>query len=158
MMPNMKSKLLIVDDELLIRTSLSQIFAEFEYAVRSADDGFSALSEIRREIPDILLSDLNMERLSGFKLLSIIRGGFPSIQVVAMSGAFQGNEVPAGVAADAFYEKGSPSDSLIEIVEAMAQGRWFASRKPQDPAFPSGFGSQLTAGILTQLDASGLNR
>ncbi len=66
--------------------------------------------------------------------------------------------MPAGVAADAFYEKGSPPGSLIEIVEAMAQGRWFTSRKPQDPASPSSFESQLIAGILTQLGASGLNR
>ena len=53
-----------------------------------AEDGFSALAEIRKEVPDILLSDLNMPRMSGFELLSVVRRRFPSIRTIAMSGAF----------------------------------------------------------------------
>jgi CheY-like chemotaxis protein len=121
MMPNVKVKLLIVDDEPLIRTSLSLIFTTFGYSVRSAEDGFSALGEIRNEIPDILLSDLNMPGMSGFELLSVVRRRFPAIQVIAMSGAFFGDGVPLGVAADAFYDKGGNPESLLRIVQAMAQ-------------------------------------
>ncbi len=121
MMPNAKAQLLIVDDEPSIRMSLSQIFTASGHNVRSAADGFSALYEIRREIPDILLSDLNMPGMSGFELLSVVRRRFPAIQVIAMSGAFSGDAVPAGVAADAFYEKGSRPGSLLQIVEAMTR-------------------------------------
>jgi CheY-like chemotaxis protein len=120
-MPNAKGKLLIVDDEALLRTSLSQIFTTCGYSVRTAADGFAALAEIRNEIPDILLSDLNMPSMSGFELLSVVRHRFPAIQVIAMSGAFSGNSVPAGVAADAFYEKGGTPGTLLEIVRAMSQ-------------------------------------
>jgi len=60
MMPNAELKLLIVDDELSLQTSLSQIFATFGYSVRSAGDGFAALAAIRTDVPDIILSDLNM--------------------------------------------------------------------------------------------------
>lgn len=119
MTPNMKVKLLIVDDEESIRLSLSQILTEFGYSVRSAVDGFSALSEMRQEIPDIILSDLNMPGMSGFELLSVIRRRFPKIHVIAMSGKFSGDGVPPGVAADAFYEKGTDLGSLLQIVEAM---------------------------------------
>jgi CheY-like chemotaxis protein len=101
MMPNAKVKLLIVDDEASIRTSLSLIFATFGHSVRSAEDGFSALSQIRDEMPDILLSDLNMPGMSGFELLSVVRRRFPAIQVIAMSGAFSGDTVPTGIVADA---------------------------------------------------------
>jgi CheY-like chemotaxis protein len=118
-MPNMKVKLLIVDDEESIRISLSQILTEFGHSVRSAADGFSALSEIRQEIPDIILSDLNMPGMSGFELLSVVRRRFPTIHVIAMSGKFSGDGVPPGVAADAFYEKGTDLRSLLQIVEAM---------------------------------------
>jgi CheY-like chemotaxis protein len=120
-MPDTKAKLLIVDDEPLIRTSLSLIFTTFGHSVRSAEDGFSALVEMRKEIPDILLSDLNMPGMSGFELLSVIRRRFPAVQVIAMSGAFSGDGVPAGVAADAFYEKGSNPGSLLQIVKLMTQ-------------------------------------
>jgi len=119
MMPNAKVKLLIVDDEVSLRASLSQIFTTFGHSVRSAEDGFSALGQIRNEMPDVLLSDLNMQGMSGFELLSVVRRRFPAIQVIAMSGAFSGNTVPPGIAADAFYEKGSSPGTLLAIMRDM---------------------------------------
>jgi CheY-like chemotaxis protein len=118
-MPQLNAKLLVVDDETPIRMSLSAIFTELGYSVRIARDGFSALAEIRREIPDLILSDLNMPGMSGFELLSIVRRRFPAIQVIAMSGEYSGDGVPPGVAADAFYEKACHPGSLCRIVEAM---------------------------------------
>jgi CheY-like chemotaxis protein len=118
-MPDAKVGLLIVDDEPLIRTSLSHILMEIGYHVRSAADGFSALQEIEQEVPRILISDLNMPGMSGFELLSVVRSLFPGIQTIAMSGAFSGDEVPRGVAADAFYQKGSSVGALLRIIEAL---------------------------------------
>jgi CheY-like chemotaxis protein len=56
---------------------LAHIFTELEHSVRSAEDGFSALVEIRQEIPDIVLSDLNMPGMSGVEFLSVVRRRFP---------------------------------------------------------------------------------
>ena len=120
-MPDAKVKLLIVGDDMSIRTSLSVILTGFGYRVRSSADGFSALLELRQELPDIILSDLNMPGMSGFELLSVVRRRFPAIQVIAMSASFSGDGVPPGVAADAFYEKGTSLRSLLRIVEAMTQ-------------------------------------
>jgi len=50
-MPDAKAKVLVVDDEPLVRTTMSLVLAEIGYRVRSADNGFSALREIRQEIP-----------------------------------------------------------------------------------------------------------
>jgi CheY-like chemotaxis protein len=116
-MPCTKARLLIVDDEPVIRKSISLLLAEIGYSVRSAVEGFSALRELREEIPDFLLSDLNMPGMSGFELLRVVRRRFPSILVIAMSGAFSGEEVPSGVAADAFYQKGSSMGALLRIIE-----------------------------------------
>jgi CheY-like chemotaxis protein len=118
-MPGTKAKLLIVDDEPSIRTSMSLVLTEIGYWVRSAEDGFSALVELRKELPDILVSDLNMPGMSGFELLSVVRRRFPWIQTIAMSGAFQGDEAPSGVAAGAFYQKGSSLGSLLRLLEAL---------------------------------------
>jgi CheY-like chemotaxis protein len=118
-MPETKSKLLIVDDEPSIRSSMSAVLAEIGYGVRCAEDGFSALGELRKEIPDILLSDLHMPGMTGFELLSVVRRRFPAIRTVAMSGMFCGEEAPSGVAADAFYQKGSSMGSLLRILEAL---------------------------------------
>jgi CheY-like chemotaxis protein len=114
-----KARLLVVDDSQLIRTTISHLLSEIGYSVRSAQDGFSALRELREGIPDILLSDLNMPGMCGYELLRVVRRRFPSIQVIAMSGAFSGNEVPSGVAADAFYQKGSSMGALLRIIESL---------------------------------------
>lgn len=119
-MPDAKINLLIVDDEASIRTSMSLIFSTLGYKVRSAEDGIAALGEIRNEVPEILLSDLNMPRMSGFELLSVVRRRFPAIRVIAMSGVFSGNEVPLGVAAEVFFEKGSSPGDLVRMVKTMA--------------------------------------
>ena len=102
-MQDQRVKLLIVDDDVSIRISLAPLFSELGYCVRSAKDGISALSEIRREFPDILLSDLNIPGMSGVEFLLSVRRLYPSIRVIAMSGAFFGNWVPPGIAADAFF-------------------------------------------------------
>ncbi|MFZ0633284.1 MAG: response regulator [Acidobacteriaceae bacterium] len=119
-MLNQKARLLVVDDEALVCRNMSIIFTALGYATRTAPNGFSALNAIRDEIPDIILSDLFMPGMSGFELLSVVRRRFPSIRVVAMSGEFGGTTLPAGVAADAFYEKGCHRPHLLlEAVEAM---------------------------------------
>jgi len=73
---------------------MSLVLGEMGYCVRSADNGFSALREIRQEMPDILLTDLNMPGMSGFELLSVVHRRFPAVHKIAMSGAFFGSEVP----------------------------------------------------------------
>jgi CheY-like chemotaxis protein len=73
-----------------------------------------------QELPDILLSDLNMPGISGVELLSAVREWFPAIRVIAMSGDFSGVGMPPRVCADAFYEKGSRLAYLLQVVETMA--------------------------------------
>jgi CheY-like chemotaxis protein len=108
---------LVIDDNQILANILSEIFRESGYTVRTASDGFAALASIRERVPDVLISDLNMPRMSGFELLSIVRRRFPSIAVIAMSGSYFGVAVPQGVAADAFYAKGSTSVArLFEIL------------------------------------------
>jgi len=119
-----------VDDEPAIRTTLSLVLAEIGYSVRSAEDGLSALGEIQKNIPDIILSDLNMPGMSGFEFLSIVRRRFPSIWVIAMSGAFSGDEVPSGVAADNFFQKGSGVRALLRIIGGMTPSERLPANQP----------------------------
>lgn len=122
-MPNPKASLLVVDDETRTCRNLSIMLTVLGYGVRVAPNGFSALDAIRNEVPDIILSDLNMPGMSGLELLSIVRRRFPSIRVIAMSGAFSGKKVPPGIPADAFYAKGTGPTFLIRTVETMMRSR-----------------------------------
>ncbi len=76
-------KVLIADDCVAIREAYSEILTQLGYIVRTADEGFAALVEIRDDVPDVLLSDLHMPGMSGFELLALVRHQFPEIVVVA---------------------------------------------------------------------------
>lgn len=98
-------RILVVDDEPIIREVSSAVLSKEGYEVRTADGGFSALAELRRSLPDLIISDLRMPNMSGFELLSVVRRRFPHIPVVAISGEYIGSQ-PTGLIADAFFTKG----------------------------------------------------
>lgn len=90
------------------------------------------MREIQNEVPELILSDLNMPGMSGFDLLSVVRRRFPAIRTIAMSGSFSGNEVPSGVAADAYFQKGSSIAALLRLMDALPQ----LERNAHPPACP----------------------
>ncbi|PYV52074.1 MAG: hypothetical protein DMG92_02210 [Acidobacteria bacterium] len=128
-------RILVVDDEPLIVHTAALILREGGYEVRTASDGFEALTALSRSVPDILISDLSMPNMSGFELLSIVRRRFPQLPVIAISGEYTGI-APTGLIADAFFSKGeySPEDLFARIVELLEQAPIRANMVKSDKA------------------------
>src|SRR5437868_14182685 len=117
MTANSNIRILVVEDDDTVRYTFSTVLEREGYNVSTANDGFDALLHLQREVPDVILSDLNMPQMSGFELLSVVRRRFPHVMVVAASGAYTSSAVPEGVIADAFYAKGQESAAkLLEII------------------------------------------
>jgi CheY-like chemotaxis protein len=96
-------RILVVDDELSIRSTVAFLLLSEGYSVDTAEDGFDALLRMKTTLPDLIISDLNMPHMSGFEFLSVVRRRFPQVLVLAMSGAYETGEcVPGGVIADAY--------------------------------------------------------
>src|SRR5579859_8258863 len=106
-MPNRsRYQILLVDDDGGVRNTLAILLTSAGYDVATANDGFEALLHLKRAIPGMIISDLNMPRMSGFEFLSVARRRFPQIPVLAVSGAYQeGSAMPGGVIADASTPK-----------------------------------------------------
>src|SRR3954463_7335763 len=120
-----KHRILVVDDQESVRATVSMLLARHGYLVTRAEDGFEALLRMKSKVPDLIVSDLNMPRMSGFEFLSVVRRRFPQVLVVAMSGAYEAGEmVPGGVIADGFYPKGGIGDpeTLVKIVADLLRG------------------------------------
>ena len=112
-----KTRILVVEDDATVRYTFSQVLEMEGYEVFTANDGFDALLHLQQDVPDVILSDLNMPQMSGFELLSVVRRRFPKIMVVAAGGAYACSAVPEGVIADAFYAKGKESaETLLKII------------------------------------------
>ena len=104
---NSLSRVLVVDDEASNRELISDMLASEGYDVVTAQDGMDALSQLAVPLPDVIISDLKMPRISGVEFLAVVRRRYPDLPLIAISGEFEGNEVPPGVPADAYLEKGA---------------------------------------------------
>jgi len=121
MIGQLNERVLLVDDEPLARKLISRYLVAAGYVVRMAEDGLDAIGKLRTGLPDLIISDLKMPRMSGIELLDVVRKRFPQIPVIAISGMAPG-EIPADVPADAYYFKnGSGFDQLIQTISDLTK-------------------------------------
>jgi CheY-like chemotaxis protein len=99
-------RILVVDDQFLIRETARQILESEGYEVLTAADGLDGLHALSKSLPDLIISDLNMPRMSGFEFLAVVRERFPHIATIAVSGEYITSGNPSGVVADTFLQKG----------------------------------------------------
>jgi CheY-like chemotaxis protein len=113
---------LVVEDDPLVLETTAAIVRSFGFSVRTAEDGFVALKILREVLPDIILTDLRMPGMSGFEMLSIVRRRFPHIPTIAISGEYILANMPLGLLADHFFQKGgyTPQQLLEKMKELIA--------------------------------------
>ena len=117
-----KARILVVEDDQSVRSTITMMLNVKGYEAEAACDGFDALMRLKDNVPDLIVSDLNMPQMSGFELLSVVRRRYPQIKVIATSGAYDANEVPSGVIADGFYPKGrSSAAEFLELVKEVLE-------------------------------------
>lgn len=104
--PQFRYRVLIVEDEPTIRQIVKQILESVGYEVLTARDGLDGLHALSKSLPDVIISDLNMPRMTGAEFLAVVRERFPHIATIAMSGGHSTGEIPVGVLADGFLQKG----------------------------------------------------
>ncbi len=80
------ARILVVDDERVIREILCEFLALEGYMVRSVEDGERALTELRMRPYDIVISDLKMPKVSGLELLEKITTEKLDVLTVIMTG------------------------------------------------------------------------
>ena len=81
----MKEKILIVDDERLVRQSLEKDLAGQGYLVISTDKGQAAISLVEEESPDLVLLDIRLPDLDGIEVLKRLREIDRNLMVLIMT-------------------------------------------------------------------------
>lgn len=76
---------LIVDDEDFTRDGLAKIFTGEGFLVKTAHNGESALSEIKKKKFDLVITDLKMDDVDGIELTRRIKKKNPAQQVIIMT-------------------------------------------------------------------------
>lgn len=81
-----KSRILLIDDEEVVRDSCEQILAGGPYEIASASDGTAGLRLVEEFHPDLIFVDLKMPGISGFEVLEKVTTMDPTIVMVVITG------------------------------------------------------------------------
>ena len=79
-------KILVVDDEDIVRKSIAKVLACEDYSIMMAESGFDALDKVEQERPDLVILDIKMEDLDGVEVLKKIKEKYPETVVVMVTG------------------------------------------------------------------------
>jgi two-component system, NtrC family, response regulator AtoC len=103
-------KILIVDDEKLVRWSLLQKCQEWGYLGIEAEDGASALSIAHRDSPDVILLDVRLPDIDGVEVLKRLKEFGNSRAIIMMTADPQLDDVKAAIKLGAYDFVGKPLD------------------------------------------------
>ncbi|MCL2822744.1 MAG: response regulator [Polyangiaceae bacterium] len=83
---NTQLKVLLIDDEALVRDELGGLLTDEGYELTTASDGESGLACFRSVAPDMVISDVRMPRRDGLSIAMAIRQEAPTIPITVISG------------------------------------------------------------------------
>jgi PAS domain S-box-containing protein len=108
-----KLRILLIDDEKVIRDGCERALASDAYEIQHAEDGTKGVERLKEEVFDIVLLDLMMPGLDGFSVLKWVKGNQPWIIVIVVTGFA----------------------TVAKAVEAMKQGAFDFVGKPFTPDY-----------------------
>jgi two-component system, chemotaxis family, chemotaxis protein CheY len=79
-------KILVIDDERLVRSFLKLTLEKHGYEVAEASDGLEGLNKQRESPADLIISDILMPEKDGLELMVELKKEFGGMKIIAMSG------------------------------------------------------------------------
>ncbi|MBN1224407.1 MAG: sigma-54-dependent Fis family transcriptional regulator, partial [Candidatus Aminicenantes bacterium] len=107
-----QKKILVVDDEKLIRWSLSQKLSQWNYEVITAETANEAINAFEEELPDLLILDVNLPDKKGTDLLEEIKSNWPEVPVIMITAYGTIDEAVAAMRQGAYDFITKPIDDI----------------------------------------------
>lgn len=119
----MKTRILIVDDEVDALELMDELFLKHGYETHTARNGVAALEIIRDKEPDILISDMVMPEMDGLKLLDIVSKKYSDVSVIMITahGTIETAVEAMKKGAKDYILKPLRLDEILAKVETIAQ-------------------------------------
>ncbi len=113
-MENARKKILVIDDESVSRAIISRMLEKLGFTAITAADGATGLDFYRQHAPDLVLVDLFMPEIDGFKVLTTIQAQSPETPVIVISA----------------------TDRIGDVIRALRLGAWdFITKPVKDSVF-----------------------
>jgi two-component system response regulator (stage 0 sporulation protein F) len=121
------AKILLVEDDNLVRDMLTQVLQRADHQVVVATNGEEATEYLRKEKPDIMVTDIIMPKKSGITLISEVKSRHPNLEIIAISGG--GRLDPTGyldlsesLGASVSFEKPIDNTALLMAIDLLLHG------------------------------------
>jgi DNA-binding NtrC family response regulator len=122
------AKILLVEDDNLVRDMLVQMLQRAGHTVASAANGEEATEILKTIEPDIMVTDIIMPKKSGITLISEVKNKHPNMEMIAISGG--GRLDPTGyldlsesLGAAVSFEKPVDKSALLMAIDLLLQGK-----------------------------------
>jgi CheY-like chemotaxis protein len=118
---NIRTKILVVDDEPAFREILREVLESKGYVVYEAGDGEQALTVMNKVFPDMAVVDLDMPKMNGIEFSKKVKAAhprFPIVMVTAYAQFYSPAEIlAAGI--DAFLQKPIDMTTFLKAIERL---------------------------------------
>lgn len=122
------AKILLVEDDDLVRDMLTQVLQRASHQVICAANGEEATECLKKAEPDIMVTDIIMPKKSGITLISEVKNRHPDLEIIAISGG--GRLDPTGyldlsetIGASVSFEKPIDNTALLMAIDLLLHGK-----------------------------------
>ena len=122
------AKILLVEDDELVRDMLTQVLQRASHEVIAAANGEEATQRLKDQTPAIMITDIIMPKKSGITLISEVKNRHPNMEIIAISGG--GRLDPTGyldlsetLGASVSFEKPIDNTALLMAIDLLLHGR-----------------------------------
>jgi len=116
-----RKRVLIAEDDALVRGSLAAVLEYEGFIVEHAQDGVQALARASAQPPDLVLLDLNMPRMDGWEAFARLDQSHPLVPVIVITARPHQYEEAVRLGVDAFMEKPLNIPILVRTVKRLAR-------------------------------------
>ena len=117
-------RILVIDDEQLLRSTVVMILTQTGFTVEEASDGQAGLAMFHKNPPDIVLTDIFMPNRDGIEIIKELKRSSPQTKIIAMTGGgkLRMMEIASAaqvLGADYVLDKPFDSESLLAAINAV---------------------------------------
>jgi two-component system KDP operon response regulator KdpE len=114
------SRILIVEDDAALRGSIRSVLERTGYEVRAAGDGSTGARELREGAYDVVLLDIGLPFVDGWRILATLEGKrVPSVIVISAKGEEKDKVRALDLGADDYLAKPFGADELLARIRAV---------------------------------------
>jgi DNA-binding response OmpR family regulator len=114
----MARRILVVDDDEMMRELLRLHLSSAGYAVEVADDAITAGYAVLKSPPELIVCDVEMPHMDGFELVAALRGdkAIPRVPVIFLTSLAEGDALARDLAPSEYLQKPVRLEELLAAV------------------------------------------